>query len=58
MAAGVAGFNSQVASDPHGVGESRDRGYRVTFPLLLCIYFHVDKVRLLVRVVRVTRYGS
>ena len=58
MAAGVEGFNAQVASDPHGVGESRDRGYRVAFPVLLCIYFHADKVRRIVRVVRVTRYGS
>jgi len=54
MAAGIEGFNAQLAADPLAVGESRDRGYRVAFPSLLCVYFNVDQVRRLARVARST----
>ena len=57
MAAGVEAFNAQLAADPLDVGESRVGGYRVAFPVLLRIYFHVDEGRHRVRVTDVTCYG-
>lgn len=58
MADGVEQFNDRLAADPFEVGESRDDDLRVAFPPLLCVYFQVDKVRRIVRVATVTRYGS
>jgi plasmid stabilization system protein ParE len=57
MAAGVEGFNAQIAADPLDVGESRVGGYRVAFPPLLRVYFHVDEGTHRVWVTDVTRYG-
>lgn len=57
MAAGVEQFNARIVADPLSVGESRSGGYRVAFPPLLRVYFHVDPVHRLVRVTDVVRYG-
>ncbi len=57
MAAGVEAFNARIAADPLEVGESRFGGYRVAFPPLLRVYFHVDESTRRVRVMEVTRYG-
>ena len=57
MAAGVEGFNTRLATDPLDVGESRTGGYRVAFPPLLSVSFHVDEAIRLVRVTDVMRYG-
>ena len=43
MAAGLTSFNERVAADPYEVGESREEGYRVAFPALLRVSFHVDR---------------
>ncbi len=58
MAAGVAAFNAQLASDPMGVGESRSGGRRVAFPPLLCVFFRVDYADRRVWVTHVSRYGG
>ena len=57
MAAGVEAFNARLAADPLDVGESRVGGYRVAFPPLLRVYFHVDEATRRVRVTDVIRYG-
>lgn len=57
LAAGVEAFNARLAADPQDVGESRPDGYRVAFPPLLQVYFHVDEAARLVRVTDVSRYG-
>jgi plasmid stabilization system protein ParE len=57
MAVGVEQFNARLASDPLGIGESRPGGYRVAFPPLLRVYYHVDEATRRVRVVDVIRYG-
>ena len=57
MAAGVEAFNAQLAVDPLDVGESRVGGYRVAFPPLLKVSFHVDESNRRVRVTDVIRYG-
>lgn len=57
MAAGVEAFNAQLAADPLDVGESRVGGYRVAFPPLLKVSFHVDPASGRVRVTDVIRYG-
>lgn len=57
MAAGVAAFNARLAADPLDIGESRRGGYRVGFPPLLRVYFHVDQANRRVRVTDVIRYG-
>ena len=58
MAEGVEAFSARLADDPLQVGESRSDGFRVAFPPLLTVSFHVDQVRRRVRITRVTRYGS
>ncbi len=57
MAAGVEEFNAQLAADPLDVGESRVGGYRVAFPPLLKVSFHVNEANSRVRVTDVIRYG-
>ena len=57
MAAGVERFNARLERDPLDVGESRVGGYRVAFPPLLKVSFHVDVVNRRVRVLDVIRYG-
>lgn len=57
MAVGVEGFNAQLAADPLDVGESRVGAYRVAFPPLLKVSFHVDEANRRVRVTDVIRYG-
>ena len=57
MAVGVEAFNAQLAADPLDVGESRVGGYRVAFPPLLKVSFHVDEANRRVRVTDVIRYG-
>jgi len=57
MAAGIELFNQQLATDPLEVGESRLGGFRVAFPPLVQVYFHVDVANRRVRVTDVTRYG-
>jgi hypothetical protein len=57
MAAGVETFNSQLAFDPLDVGESRVGGFRVAFPPLLKVSFHVNEANRQVRVTDVIRYG-
>lgn len=57
MAAGVELFNARLSLDPLGVGESRVGGFRVAFPPLLRVYFHVDEAARRVRVTDVVRYG-
>jgi plasmid stabilization system protein ParE len=57
MAAGVEEFNAQLAADPLDVGESRVGGYRVAFPSLLKVSFHVNEANSRVRVTDVIRYG-
>jgi hypothetical protein len=57
MATGVEAFNARLASDPLDVGESRVGGYRVAFPPLLRVYFHVDEGMHQARVLDVIRYG-
>lgn len=57
MAAGVERFNERLAADPLDVGESRVAGFRVAFPPLLKVSFHVDEAARRVRVTDVVRYG-
>ena len=57
IAAAVDALNARLQSDPLDEGESRSSGYRVTFPELLCVVFHVSEADRVVRVTRVTRYG-
>lgn len=57
MAAGVEQFNARLAADPLGMGESRVGWYRIAFPPLLQVYYHVDAANRRVRVVDVIRYG-
>ena len=57
MASGIESFNTRLAADPLEVGESRAGGYRVAFPSLLEVYFHVNVASRRVRVIDVTRYG-
>ena len=57
MAAGVEAFNARLAVAPLDIGESRVSGYRVAFPPLLRVYFHVDESNRRVRVTDVIRYG-
>ncbi len=57
MAAGIELFNEQLATDPLEVGESRVGGFRVAFPPLLKVSFHVDVADRRVRVTDVTQYG-
>ena len=57
IAAGVETFNAQLAADPLDIGESRVGGYRVAFPPLLQVYFHVNEANRQVRVTDVIRYG-
>ena len=57
IATGVEAFNARLAADPLDVGESRIGGYRVAFPALLEVYFHVNVASRRVRVIDVTRYG-
>ena len=57
MGAGVESFNARLAVDPLEVGESRSGGYRVAFPSLLEVYFHVNVAMRRVQVTDVTRYG-
>jgi len=58
MAAGVQAFNDQLSADPFEVGESRADGFRVAFPPLLRVSFHVNRATGRVRVLDVMRYGS
>lgn len=58
IAVGLTSFNDRLAIDPFEVGESRDGGYRVAFPPLLQVSFHVDKASYRVRVTDIIRYGS
>ncbi len=58
MAAGVAGFNTQISKTPLEVGESRPGAYRIAFPPLLCAYFYVDVDHRRVEVVHVEKYGK
>ena len=58
MAVGIERFNERLANDPLDVGESRVGGYRVAFPPLLKVSFHVDVAARRVRVTDVVRYGS
>ena len=57
IAAGVESFNARLAADPLDVGESRIGGYRVAFPTLLKVSFHVSVASRRVQVTDVTRYG-
>ncbi|MBA4063461.1 MAG: hypothetical protein C0501_07065 [Isosphaera sp.] len=57
MAAAVDALNARLRSDPLNEGESRAGGFRVTFPVLLAVVFHVDPVDRIVRVRTVKRYG-
>jgi hypothetical protein len=57
MALGVEAFNIRLALDPLDVGESRVGGYRVAFPPLLQVSFHVDEARRRVSVTDVIRFG-
>jgi len=57
MAAGVEALNARRRSSPHDEGESRSNGFRVAFPPLLAVFFHVSEADRVVRVVRVQRYG-
>ena len=57
MATGVERFNRRIALNPNDVGESRDGGYRVDFPPLLVVYFHVDDMRREVEVTFIARFG-
>ncbi|MBA4191694.1 MAG: hypothetical protein C0467_27255 [Planctomycetaceae bacterium] len=57
VAAGIELFNQQLATDPLEVGESRVGGFRVAFPPLLKVSFHVDVTNRRVRVTDVTQYG-
>lgn len=57
VAAGIERFNERLASEPLDVGESRVGGFRVAFPPLLKVSFHVDAASRRVRVTDVTRYG-
>jgi len=57
VAAGIEVFNQQLATDPLEVGESRVGGFRVAFPPLLKVSFHVDIANRRVRVTDVTQYG-
>jgi hypothetical protein len=58
MAAGVEAFNARLASDPLNEGESRISGFRLAFPPLLQVVFHVNENTRQVRVTDVTRYGK
>lgn len=57
MAREVEGMNARLRSDPHGLGESRDGGNRITFVFRLAVYFHVDKAARVVTVNSVRPYG-
>jgi hypothetical protein len=57
IAAGVDALNHRLAADPLNEGESRVGGYRMTFPDLLAVSFHVNQASGVVRVVGVSRYG-
>ncbi len=58
IADGLKTFNAHLASDPLGLGESREIGFRVAFPPLLAVYFWVDKSTREVRVMNLIRYGK
>ena len=58
MGRGVENFNARLADDPFAVGESRSDGLRVAFTPLLTVSFHVDFAQRVVRVTKVSRYGS
>ena len=58
IADGVEAFNAQLASDPLGLGESREYEFRVAFPPLLAVYFWVDIPTREVRVMNLLRYGK
>jgi hypothetical protein len=53
----VDALNQRLAADPLNEGEDRTRGYRMTFPDLLAVSFHVNQSSGVVRVVAVSRYG-
>jgi hypothetical protein len=57
MADGVEALNARLADDPLAEGEARSSGFRLTFPPLLAVLFHVDEVNRVVRVTAVSRYG-
>ncbi|MFO0850367.1 MAG: hypothetical protein U0871_17675 [Gemmataceae bacterium] len=57
MADGVEALNRRLALRPWDEGESRDGLYRLTFPPLLAVRFHVDRMADTVQVVGVARWG-
>ncbi|MBX9626031.1 MAG: hypothetical protein K2X82_19700 [Gemmataceae bacterium] len=57
LAREVEALNARLRSDPHGVGESRDGGNRITCVFRLAVFFHVDKVARVVTVNTVRPYG-
>jgi hypothetical protein len=58
MASGIEAFDARLAADPFDVGESRAGGFRVAFPPLLEVVFHIDEATRQVRVTDVARYGK
>ena len=57
IAAAVDALNARLRSDPLSEGESRSGGFRITFPSLLSVLFHVSETDRVVHVARVMRYG-
>ncbi len=58
MARAVERFNSQLARDPHSLGESREGMGRIAFPASLQVYFYVFDARGWVYVTKVSRFGN
>lgn len=57
IAAGVDALNARLRNDPLTEGESRTGNFRVAFPVLLLVVFHVGTASRTVTVTWVRRYG-